>query len=342
MEEITLKLALRKLKGYIREIVSEWYIVLLFALPIAAYMLFGAWKFKPTYTATMTFMLNDAQSGAGSGLASFIGQISGSGDGQSNLSKIVELSRSRRIMANALFQQGVVNGVNDYYANHLIRDFDFQQIWKKDTTGLNGFFFKSGDFDHFDRVAKTGFARLYERLTDRADPLFTSGYSKQSGILDLELKTRNEDLSIQLANVIFDKLSEFYVGSSIEKQEHTVEVLKNKMDSLKRSIQGKEISAAQLEDRQRGLIFESDKVQSKLLRGDAQLSGAGFGEIIKNYEIADFTLKNNIPFIRAIDLPLAPIKPEKPSKTAALITGLGIGFFISVFFILSKNAFKEA
>ena len=342
-DEITLKELILKVKGYGAEIWRNWLLVGLITLPVAGYMFYSAWSTKPTYTAKLTFMLNDAQSsGGGGGLASFLGALGGGDAGQFNLNKIVELSKSRRIIRDALFTRGVIDGKEDFYANHLIRDFDFLKGWEKDTTGLKGFLFTRANFDDFSRVEKSAFFKLYERVMDKSDPLFSSSFSKQSSILELSLKTRSEELAIQLTNVIYAKLSAFYITNSIEKQEHTVEILKGKTDSLKRLMQGKESEAAHFEDTERGLLFESDKVKSKLLRGEAQVSGLGYAEVMKNLEIADFSLKNNIPFIRAIDLPYAPIKPEKKSKLVNLLIGLVVGGLLGSVFVILRKVFREA
>ena len=139
-DEITLKELILKAKEYIMEIIRYWYIVLLFIVPIASYMFYQVYKAKATYKADLTFSVNTDQ-GTSLGLAAALGGLGELG-GNTKLDKIIEFSKSRRISQTALFRRAVINNVDDYFANHLIRERELHVGWENDTSGLKGFYLK--------------------------------------------------------------------------------------------------------------------------------------------------------------------------------------------------------
>ena len=107
-------------------------------------------------------------------------------------------------------------------------------------------------------------------------------------------------------------------------------------------MRGKEVSAAQFQDFNRGLILQSEKVKGDQIQKDAQIATLAYGEMLKQFAIADFALKNNTPFIQSIDMPNAPLEVEKKSKKWALLLGFTLGFGLSTFGIVFWHILKKA
>ena len=87
--------------------------------------------------------------------------LDGLGGGNTNLDKITGLSKSRRILQSALFRREVIEGKDDFFANHLIRERGLPKAWENDTTGLKGFEFKSNNFESFNRAENSALLALY-------------------------------------------------------------------------------------------------------------------------------------------------------------------------------------
>jgi uncharacterized protein involved in exopolysaccharide biosynthesis len=62
-----------------------------------------------------------------------------------------------------------------------------------------------------------------------------------------------------------------------------------------------------------------------------------YGESVKNLELADFALKNKIPYVQAIDMPIPPLAGVGYGKKKALGLGLGLGLFIGVVFVAGRK-----
>ncbi len=338
-DEITLKELILKTKEYFIEIIRYWYIVLLFILPIASYMFYDAYKTKATYKADLTFSVN-ADQGTSLGLAAALGGLGELG-GNTKLDKIVELSKSRKISQTALFRRAVINNVDDYFANHLIRERELHVGWAGDTSGLKDFLFKRSSVDSFTRTENGALLKLHDILVGKT-PIFTGAYDKKSEVMKLSLTTTNEDLSIGLLKVIYDDLSTYYVAKSTSKEERTYKLFRAKADSLKNLVRSKDMSADRYEDRNRGSLFLEDKREADRLKKEAYIYNTLYGETEKNMTLASFALESKAPFIQEIDMPISPIKGEKKSKKMALITGFLLGGFLGAIVIILRKILRES
>jgi hypothetical protein len=347
-DEITLKELITKIGEYGREILKNWWLVGLITLLPLGYMLYKAYTEKTNYTAKLTFMLN-AETGGGLGMvAGLLGSLGGgsAGKGDANFDKIMELSRSRKIAQEALFAKGVVDYKDDFYANHLIRALDIHKKWAKDTSGLKDFLFQSGDYKTFNRLQNKAYLYLEGVLHGNKDAgldgTFGSSFSKQTEIAAFQLKTPSEDLSIQLLNTIYKELSEFYIAKTVEKQSISFKLMQGKRDSLQRVLNGREAGLASFVDRNHGLVLERVKTSQRIMEREKTIASFAYGEVVKNAETADFILKNKTPFVQLINAPMAPIKPEKPSKLKNALIGLALGLFLGSIFVVFRKIFRDA
>jgi hypothetical protein len=346
-QEITLRGAIQFLIKYSKIVRRRWYVVALISALFSGYFLYEAFKAKPTYQANLSFMLNDGDKGGMGGIGSLLGQFGiGGGGGEGNLDKIVELSRTSRILKSALFAKATIDGKTDFFANHIIRATGLHDEWKTDTTGLPNFLFTRGEFEEFNRLENHAANDILGLMNAKKDPLFSCGYAKLSTIFSMSLNSENEELSIQLVRKIFENLSEFYVMKTTERERQTHDVLRAQKDSVYAVMRGKEVSAARFQDFNRGLVLQSEKVKGDQMQKDAQIATLAYGEMLKQFAIADFALKNNTPFIQPIDMPTAPLERKKDSKRKALMLGLGLGLFLSIGGIIVghivSTAVKEA
>lgn len=341
-DEITLKELILKIKEYVAEIRRNWLILVLFTVPITGYLVYDAYMTKKTYKADLTFLIND-EGGASLGLSAALGGLGDlTGEGKSKFEKILALSKSRKIIQTSLFRLGEVDGVKDYFANHLIKHEDFHKKWESDTTGLNNFLYKNINPDSLSRVENKALLALQALLVGKDKPIFTSTYDKKSEVLKLSLVTHNEELSIKLMKVIYEDLSEYYIEKSTTKEERTYRIFRAKADSLKSLVRAKDVTADKYEDRNRGSLFLEDKREADRLKKEAFIYNTLYGETEKNMNIASFALESKMPYIQEIDLPIAPIKPERKSKKLALIIGFAIGGFLGSIFIIGRKILREA
>ncbi|MEP7267453.1 MAG: hypothetical protein ABI844_07465 [Saprospiraceae bacterium] len=323
---------------------KKWWILLIALLGGGAMYLRDYWK-PINYQATFTFTLNEGEGPSGAGLSGLLGQIglASSSSGKVSLDKIVELSRSMRIVNKALFEKGRINDKDDYLANHIIEVYKMDKDWAKYDPSLQGFRFKNDHIDSFNLKEKSILKAVYGSVVGGMKPgLVSCVYDNKSTIFSLSATTLDEGLSIALTEKLFTHLSDFYVRQSNDKQKLTYDLIKYKVDSLYRVWTGMEYAVSQSEQSGNALWSMVDRTGRNIQGKKAVIASMAYGEALKNLEMADYALKNATPFIREIDRPFSPLYPMMPNKIRDIIIGLILGGVLACVFFLGKNIILQA
>lgn len=298
-------------------------------------------------------MINDDEGGALGGLAGMLGQFGlGMGGGESNLDKILELSKARRITQNALFENGTVDGQNGLLANHLINSMKQRKKWAKkgflsfgedDGLNLEDFAFAHDSFPQFNLKENKALKKLHTHIIgkEKMGGAFTSDYSELSGIMEFSMTTTNPDLSIQIVNQLYDKLSSYYIDKTAAKQQADFNLIKSKYDSIQTRLSSVQYSLAKFQDQYQGLIRKQDQVRKKQLQGEELKLATMVGEIEKQYQISSLALENKTAYIQLIDKPIAPLKPVNKGALFYFLLGGFLGGVLSILFLLAKKAYRD-
>jgi len=347
-EELTLADIVANVREYWAELRRSWRILALICLPFLVWQGYMWYTNKPSYGTKLTFMVDDDTGSRGGLLGGLLGGF-GLGGGNSNNDKILELARSMRIIRQALFQKVDINGQTDFLANHFIRLQNLhEEEWDKkpknpDQASLKGFFFTHDTIEQFTRLEYSALKSLYGMLigSEEYRPLFTARDNADSGVMTLSLSTRSEALTIALLRTIFDQLSDFYINASTEKQQETYEIIRAKSDSLRRLLAGTEYRAAQFKEQNNLLLRPTDQVPTERLARDKAMLSLMYGESVKNLELADFALRNKVPYIQAIDLPIPPLASVPYGKKKAVGLGLGLGLILGSIFVIARKMVRD-
>jgi hypothetical protein len=346
--EISLYDVIQKSKEYFKEFRRNWLLVIVFCAAFVGWYINKSLNTPSTYKASLTFMVDDEKSSGIGGIGAVLGNF-GLGGSESNLDKVLALSKSMRIIRSAFFTKVKINGDEDFIANHII---NYEKLREKawavadPTIGnilLNDFVFKNDSFPVFSRKENAALKKLFLlMLGESQNGIFSSSLDKKSGIMSLDAVTQSEELSIQLVKAIYTQLSDFYILSSVNKETQTYEILRQKSDSIKALLSGTEFAAAKFKDKNNALLLNSDQLPSERYARNKALYGMIYGESIKNLEIADFALKTQTPYIQILDEPIPPIKANRYGLFKALFTGLVLGLITSLIFISVRFTIQEA
>ncbi|MFK8102531.1 MAG: hypothetical protein AB8G15_08400 [Saprospiraceae bacterium] len=347
IKEFSLKELIILVKGAIAEVLRRWKWFIGIVAIIAAISLYRAITTPVTFPAKLSFMLNDDDSSALSGVGSILGSFGiGGGGSEYNLEKLMELSKTLKIIRRSLFEKVKIKNKETYMINHLIDLYDYHEVWEDDTTGLKDFYFVKDNFDQYQRYENKALKSIYGKIIGNPkkgiEPILKSKISEETGIMSLTVNSTSEDLSIQFVKIIFEHLSDFYVNKSVEKQKSTYTIVKTKVDSIKGALQSTEYALADFKDSSLGLISAKAKLKELQLQAKVNILYTMLGEATKNLEISDFTLKSKTPFVQLIDAPFPPIEPAGESKLKALLLGLIIGTIVAVGLILGFQLYQEA
>ena len=350
-DEISLKELILKLREFWRELRRNWWLIALFCIPFLAYNFYKHTTFEKTYTASLTFMVNEDEGGGGlAGVSGVLGSfgLGGGAGGEYNLEKMLSLLKSRKIIEKVILSKSVVDNQNDFFANHFIKVQDLHTEWSRldSDIDLSEFIFRSNDISTFDLTHNTALKSIHNYIignTSKGIPaLLMSTISEDTGIMELTMETKNEALSINILESMFDVLSKYYVDKSIEKQLNTFAVISAKSDSLQGELRSAEYALANFMDKNRGLINRKDQLEQFRLEAKVKMLGTAFAKVVEQKEIAEFSLNDQTPVVQIIDYPISPIEPSKSSLIKNLIIALLIGGFLSAVFIIGRKIIRDA
>ncbi len=345
IKEVTLRDLILLVRSFFYEIVRYWIFVGVLILLALGYFLYSAYHTPDQYSGKITFTINNKETS--SGVGSVLGQFGlGGSSRENNLNKISEFSKSRKIIQQALFKKTEVDGKNDYYANHIIAIHKLDDLWKEKNPKLGGFRFKHDRFTEFSRLENKALLNTYSKVKGNkergVEGLMEIVYSEETGILEMMIKSYNEELSSSFVETLYEELSKFYIAENIEKPRQTYTNLKSKVDSLANSLEYIDLQLAKTNDQNRGLFNLTSRLKADRLARQQKILGLAFGKAIENLEVADFTLKNATPFFQVIDAPLMPITPTKESYFKAVMLGILLGGFIGSMLVIIRKIINDA
>ena len=352
--DISLKEFILKIKAYFAALIKSWKFITLMGFLCA--LLMFAWKFntKALYKADLTFMLNEDESGSLGGLSALMGQFGlSSGSSESNLDKILQLSRTRTITQKAFFEKANIDGKEDYIANHFISSFEKMKKWKSrglsnllgsdDKYNIENFRFTHDSIENFSLLDKKALKKIHTLIAGNESEggYFTSDYSDLTGIMKFSILTTDPELSIVTVNQMFDKLSSYYVEKSVEKQEYDYKVIKSKYDSIATELNIVQGKLAYVQDSNRDLFRKQDQLVENKLRIEEQKLFTIYAEAEKQKQIAELTLNNKTPYIQAIDKPIGPLKPANAGRFFYFLLGGFLGGLLACGIVVMRKIYSD-
>jgi hypothetical protein len=300
-------------------------------------------------------MINDDEGGSLGSMAAVLGQfgLGGPGSTESNLDKIIELSRTRTITQKALYNKAAIDGQSDYLANHLINSLEARKKWTKkgflsrfsegDGLNLSGFSFTQDSVQAFGLLENKALKKLHRHLVGktRTGDAFQSEFSELSGIMSFRMTSGHPQLSIYIVENIFDELSDYYTEKSGEKQRRDYDLVKSKYDSIQTKLNNVQYSIAKFDDENQGLVRRTDQVKKRRLQGEELKLGTMLGEAEKQLQLSELSLQSNAAFIQVIDRPIPPLRPSNKGKIYYFLLGGLLGGIFGVFFVTARKIYRD-
>jgi hypothetical protein len=357
-KEFTLQDIIQIVNSYFQEVLKFKYYILLFAL-LLGFLLAAKNYFTPKkYSENLTFMMDETKAGKGDVRMELLGSLFG-GKKETNLGKIIQLFESRKIVHNTLFDSIVVNGKNDFIANHYLDLYEienlvsqykafpvgYKQSWPKKLLDNNNFRFTSNKVDNFS-IEENQFLRvLYESINGNTTigigKKLSSNLDENTGIMTLNMESHYEDLTLGVLNNIYAHLSEFFIEKSVEKQKKIFDLMTYKKDSIYGALKVAEFSLANFKDSNRKLVTVKGYLKQLQLERELSILNLMYAEVVRQLEATDFTLRSMTPVVQIIDLPRRPIVPKQPSVKTGFVIGFFAGGLLSLFFFLGRKLIKD-
>jgi uncharacterized protein involved in exopolysaccharide biosynthesis len=344
-DEISLKELLIKIRGWYRFLLSKWIVLLAAGIIGGAIGVGYAFLQKPTYTANLTFALDEEKMGGGGlsgalGLASNLGVDLGTSAGTAfSGASLMELMKSRKIVERALLNSITYNNKIQSLAQYFIEFNKLNKNWYKNPLLKNIAFEPNADRTNYTLQQDSILGNLYSSIAGDNGLLSVKQKDKKIFIINIEIKTTNELFSKVFIESIAQEVSEYYVEIKSKKARQNLEILQRQTDSVRAELNGAIIGVASATDNTFNLnpAMMVRKTPGTRRQVDVQANSAILTQLVTNLEMAKVTLRKETPLIQVIDKPILPLKKQRIGKLIALIVGGFLAGFLTTLVLIFKK-----
>lgn len=333
--EIPLRDIFLTIGDYLRAGLRFWWVLLPVGLAFAAWQGWQAKQQEPLFPATLTFVLNEDSGGpSAGGILSQLGIGGGGGGVGTTPDKVTALAKSQKIVHGLLLDTVAIDGVADRMANHLIVVYELVEEWElpEDWRVI-----QNGTLATMTEKEKSLLKRLHFFLLSEEHEIITFGANEDTGILSLNVRSRDQAISLALCYGMYDRLSAFYTKEKTGNSRATVKRLRMKADSIGGVLSAAEYELANLLDTRLGTLQNRNLVRRARLEREVQMLNLTYAEVLRNLETASFALSTQTPFFQTVDIPFSPLYGLRPNWKRKAMTGFLTGAFIG---FLLVSAFK--
>ncbi len=316
-------------------LLSKWKTIVLAGLIGGVLGLGFSFINKPTYTAALTFALeNDGSSGAGGvlSLASQFGLSLGSnGGGIFEGSNLNELFKSRSMIEQTLMKPVMYKGDTISFAEMYIQNKNWRKIWSTKPKFAKIQFLPNTKRKYFTRVHDSILGEIYTDLSKNS--LTVGQKDKKVNIITMEVISTNEQFSKDFCESLAKQVGQFYITTKSKKARTNMDILEFQTDSIRQELNNAISGVAAANDNTFNLnpALNIRRVPSARKQVDVQANTAILTELVKQSELAKVTVRRDTPLIQVLDRPILPLKKNQFGKKNGLLLG---GFLFSFFTIL--------
>lgn len=276
---------------------------------------------SPLYSGTVTFSLEGDDNSSGAGLLGLAAQfgldIGGGVGGIFQGDNILELFKSRKMIEETLmlpYNNGTITFADAFL----------------DITG------KRGDLQKvlFPVNAKPPFTRVQDSVMGEMYTYITKGLldvqkpDQRLNIFSINFKSHDEIFTKSFVEKLVAEVSNFYVTTKTKRAKYNVEILQSRTDSIRRAFDRALYGRAAAIDANLNPAFQTPSVPAEKKQADVTVLGTAYGELLKNLELAKFTLLKEVPYIQIIDEPHFPLeKKEYPFYIYVPLAVIGLTIF---------------
>jgi hypothetical protein len=295
---------------------------------------------KPSYEATVTFILEEKSSGMSGGLSGLasqfgfdIGSLSGS-PGMFAGDNILDILKSRAIIEKVLLSKAdSAQGAGSATLADLFLDFSrLKTKWKNEPPALaNLSFSKLGANQPHSLLQDSVLTMIYEKIYKKN--LDADRLNKKGSIIKVSTLSANQVFSKMFTERVLYETRDLYVNVKTSVSAANVAKLQQRADSLLRVLNGKSYENANSQLVDANSAFKSAAVPAEVTQRDKMVTYAIYTEVMKNLEASRMGLASQTPAIQLLDYSRFPLEDKRKSLGLLLAIGLLAGLGLSFLFV---------
>lgn len=286
---------------------------------------------KPSYTARLTFVVEEAKQSGGGVLSALAGQFGVDIGGMSGTSGVLagdnvqELLKSRFLLKKVLLSKSPLDTSHSVAEDYAIA-YGWQAKWsKKSGIGPQNTSFPIGA-KALTRVQDSLLQVMMKQMLEKE--LAVSKPDKKLGFFELNVTNKQELLSQSICLQLIKEATVFYIDTKTRRLKINVERLQRKSDSLEYLLNRKTVSTLSAN---RDLLnlnpaFTTAGADVEISNRDKVILSTIYAEVVKNLEISKTALIQETPTVQLVDQPELPLKKNKMEWWMAM----GVGVVLTV------------
>lgn len=345
--EYSFRILLKKWEQAIRYILGFWKLILISGFVGLIGGLITSWLTPTTYTARLSFVVEESKQGGGSLVSALAGQfgmdlggISATGGGMLSGDNVLELLKSRSLVKKTLLtpsKDSSSYSLADQYADA----YQFKESWKNSSKVGKQIFFTANKIN-FTRLEDSLLQLIIKRITE--DQLSITKPDKKLNFFEISFVNRDEKLSQLFAERLLKITTDFYIETKTRRLRGNIDRLQKRSDSLGALLDKKTYSAAQASE---GLIdinpaYTTQAVSAEISSRNKFIQGTIYGELVKNLEVSKTSLIQETPTFQIVDSPELPLKRNRISALFGSVIGTFLAMLVMVVYLLIKKESKES
>lgn len=341
-DEISLKELIEKGRELFNYLLSKWLVIVVVGIIGGALGFLYAWSKPIKYTAMIGFVAEEGKSSVG-GLASLAGQFGLDLGGSSGGGIFAGENLLIFLKSEGLIRETLLTPLDSTSTTTLAdRYAEVNEIKKSWTENKN---IGAIDFSAFTggNLPRKEDSLLQGLVSAIGKELSVSRPEKKATFVEVKVTTRDEQFSKLFTERLVQKGTDRYVQSKIKIKAANVGLLQKRADSLGALLNRNTYTAAAA---QQVLVdvnpaFRTAPVSAEISAREKMMIATIFGEVVKNLELAKFTLQQETPVIQVVDRSYLPLKKEKESKLKGLLLGGILAGFLTIGFLLARRWWKS-
>ena len=335
-----------------RKLLQDWFQNILYAfsfgkLLLVMFIIGGVlglgyvWLRPVTYTARLTFVVEEAKAGGGSIASALAGQFGfdiGSLSGTNGIlagDNVLELLKSHSLIKLTLLTP-YHDSSNWSLADQYATVYEWKEKWKNNSKVGKEINFPANQ-KQFSRLEDSLLQRIIKKIGE--DELSIAKPDKKLGFFELQAITRDERFSQLFCERLLKITTGFYVTTKTKRLTNNVNRLQKRADSLGVLLDLKTYSSAETEKLllDANPIYATPMVNAEISSRNKFIQSTIYAEIIKNLEVSKTALIQETPTVQVVDSPELPLKENKIDWYVGMLVGAFSCFLICLFFLASKK-----
>jgi hypothetical protein len=302
-----------------------------------------AWTWTPSYTARLTFVVDDTKSTGGGGLSALAGlagfDLNGLGGGSGVLAgdNVLELIKSRKLIkATLTTAYDDHQTLADVYAdaNKLSKKWlKYSPDGKATRFPLNGL--------HNNRLQDSLLHEMTELILNGEFEIAKP--DKKLSFFEVNATMDDERLALLFCTRMIKQSTDFYVSTKTKRLRDNVDRLQTRADSIGMILNRKTYAAAAATQSALDLnpAYSNTTAHAEVSERDKIVLSGIFSETVKNLEASKTMLAQETPTVQIVDEPELPLKKNRLKYSIAILAGIFLsGIAFSLYVVLTRKKAK--